>query len=103
MEGTFFPGNGVSPSAHSGRELFLINVRPQSLWQFAWMATLLFTCPITAMATNGWIADDPVPLPATFVAINCAACGRMHFVMPGTGEVLGSANRHLGRHDTAGR
>jgi hypothetical protein len=55
------------------------------------MGAFLFTCPNTAMNVHGWSAEE-VPAFDYYEAVECAACKRVHFVNPRTGEVVGSGD-----------
>ena len=55
------------------------------------MAPFLYRCPATGFNVQGWIADDPREGDdATYVAVTCLACTRVHLVNPKTGEVIGT-------------
>jgi hypothetical protein len=59
------------------------------------MPTLLFRCPITGHAVQGWIAEEirSDPPQQVFVGLHCNACGQTHAVDPATGEVLGTGRK----------
>lgn len=54
------------------------------------MAAILFTCPITLMPANGWLADGAAPGADSFVQVECPACGGVHLVKP-DGRILGGS------------
>lgn len=51
------------------------------------MGAILFRCPNTGTKVTGWIAEDASEEGA-FVAVECHACGRVHFVHPKTERTL---------------
>jgi hypothetical protein len=55
------------------------------------MPVFLYRCPNTGLKVQGWVADDPKPqTDATYEAVTCTACTRVHMVNPSTERVLGS-------------
>lgn len=54
------------------------------------MPTFLYKCPVVGYLVQG-VADDGQSKPAAdyFQAVECTACGMVHFVSPETGKVLG--------------
>jgi hypothetical protein len=58
------------------------------------MAAFLFTCPVTGMKVHGWAADEQPQRPY-YEAVQCTACGRVHFINPQTGQAVGSKDESL--------
>ena len=56
------------------------------------MITLIYRCPTTGLKVQGLVEKTEVPSGDTFVSLDCAACGRMHFVNPTTKRVLGATD-----------
>ena len=52
------------------------------------MATILFTCPATALRVQHWLDDGP-DVPEQYEAVVCPACTRLHFLNRQTGKLLG--------------
>jgi len=52
------------------------------------MGAVLFRCPATGYRVTGWIADDPTE-EDVYMAVECHACGRAHFVNRKTEKTLG--------------
>jgi hypothetical protein len=53
------------------------------------MAAFIYRCPTTAMAVQGWIADDGSSNGDAYTGVTCVACQQLHLVNPTTGKVLG--------------
>ena len=52
------------------------------------MTTFLYRCATTGAYVQGWVADDPKRDKASYEAVTCIACGRVHFVNPITGKTV---------------
>jgi hypothetical protein len=53
------------------------------------MATFLYRCPNTRLHVQGWVADEPSqPEKQNYEAMNCLACGGVHFVNPLSGKTI---------------
>jgi hypothetical protein len=58
------------------------------------MTAFIFRCPITGYNVQGHSADPtPDDDAATYHAVTCTACARVHLVNPKTGKVAGSDRR----------
>jgi hypothetical protein len=57
------------------------------------MITLIYRCPTTGLKVQGMVEKREISSADEFVSLKCAACGRMHFVNPTTGRVLGAADQ----------
>lgn len=55
------------------------------------MPSILFKCPSRGIHTHAWIADDAgvAAGPDAYIAIDCTACGRIHYLDPASGALLG--------------
>jgi hypothetical protein len=53
------------------------------------MQTVVFSCPATDRRVE-IEPPDATLVPDHYVAVECTACGLIHFVMPETGEVMGA-------------
>jgi len=51
------------------------------------MQPVMFTCPATGHYVEIELRDAPL-VPDYYVAVECTACGFIHFVLPETGEVM---------------
>lgn len=61
------------------------------------MPPFLYRCPTTGQSVQG-VMDEGENKPAVdyYQAVECAACGLIHFVMPGTGKVMGEKDEESG-------
>ena len=58
------------------------------------MAPFIFLCPNTGFRVRGWLEAEPADEGAeTYESVECAACGRLHFVNRKNGQVLGAESR----------
>jgi hypothetical protein len=58
------------------------------------MVGFLYRCPNTGSNVQGWLAGDATSNDRLqYEQLTCLACGRVHFVNPKTGHVLGEPNR----------
>lgn len=53
------------------------------------LAAFLYRCPNTGHSVQGFFAEEVSDDPDAYKSVECLACGRMHFVNPITGKVLG--------------
>jgi hypothetical protein len=54
------------------------------------MSPVLFRCPSTGLAVQGWYADEiSDSQDDQYVSIVCLACRQQHLVNPKTGQALG--------------
>jgi hypothetical protein len=56
------------------------------------MAPFLYRCPTTGFQVQGWATDDDPENGEHYESVICLACGRVHFVNPKTGRVLGAGS-----------
>jgi hypothetical protein len=55
------------------------------------MATFIFRCPHTNQHVQGlWSAEDIAEHGGSCIPVQCKACGRLHYVNPLSGQVLGN-------------
>jgi hypothetical protein len=52
------------------------------------MASFIFCCPDVGLPVQGFAAEDESVVTGRFVAVECVACKRLHFVDPTTGQTL---------------
>jgi hypothetical protein len=58
------------------------------------MATFLYHCPKTRQRVQGWVADEPTrSQEQDYEAVNCLACGGVHFVNPVSGKTIGENDK----------
>jgi hypothetical protein len=53
------------------------------------MPAILFKCPNTGFAVQGWIAEEVADDDDTYWSVPCLACEQSHMVNPSTGRLLG--------------
>jgi hypothetical protein len=57
------------------------------------MVAIMFRCPNTGSQVQGWIAEDVTDAGEnTYESTSCHACGRMHWINPRTGRVIGQSD-----------
>jgi len=60
------------------------------------MNTFLYRCPKTRLRVQGWVADDPnQPEKQIYEAVNCLACGGLHFVNAASGKTITEDDNNL--------
>jgi hypothetical protein len=60
------------------------------------MATFLYRCPKTRLRVQGWIADETIQSEKqNYEAMNCLACGGVHFVNPTSGRTINENDNNL--------
>jgi hypothetical protein len=55
------------------------------------MAAFVYRCPTSGLKVQGWLADEPSSEydRASYEAVICTACTRVHFVNRKTGRSIG--------------
>jgi hypothetical protein len=58
------------------------------------MPPFIYRCPTTGLSVQGLVPDDEESEGAdgadsTYESVKCIACGRMHFINPKTGKLMG--------------
>jgi len=60
------------------------------------IATFLYRCPKTRLRVQGWVADGPIlSEKQIYEAMNCLACGGVHFVNPTSGKTINENDNNL--------
>jgi DNA-directed RNA polymerase subunit RPC12/RpoP len=52
------------------------------------MENLIFRCTQTGSTVQLWLPEEPLAGDDSYEAVNCPACGHMHFVNRTTGKTL---------------